>query len=130
MEGSCAALASSLSYKTGAPGVQQDVVNNIRGEGEPRRDTVGLGGTSGAERGTSQQVLQLVTAKECSGAAMTAKRPGHLLVTGWFCPLTAGMCRQSPPVGDGTGRQLRQPDISASPPPFLVLEQLQEECSA
>lgn len=41
MEGSCTALASSLSYKTGAPGAQQDVVTNIRGEGEPRRDTVG-----------------------------------------------------------------------------------------
>lgn len=90
---------------------------------------MGLGGTSGAKRGTSQQVLQLVTAKECSEAATTSKLPDHLLATGWFCPLTAGKCHQLPPVGDGTKCQLRQPDISASPPPFPMLEQLQEECS-
>uniref|UniRef100_A0A8B9MIY5 Uncharacterized protein n=1 Tax=Accipiter nisus TaxID=211598 RepID=A0A8B9MIY5_9AVES len=30
--------------------------------------------------GTSQQVLHLVTAQECCGAATAAKRPGHVLL--------------------------------------------------
>lgn len=49
MEASRVATAPSVPYKTGAPGAQRHAVSTIEGEGEPRRDIVSQGWTSGAE---------------------------------------------------------------------------------
>lgn len=71
---------SSVYDRTGAPGAQQELTGTVIAEGEPRRFLTSQGRTS-------QQVLWLVTAQECPGAATPAKHPGHALVTE-YSPMT------------------------------------------
>lgn len=138
-EGYYVAVASSVSYKAGAPGAQCDMVGTTEGEGEPRRDTGSQGGTSGAKKGHHNRCCSWWLHRNAPGLPRQQNGLATCLSLnihpGWFVSpdtwhvpsVTIGGW-----AGDGTERASgwAQPDLSASPPPLPMPEQLWGEHSA